>query len=66
LALNTNQSINENTMHKYLSYLGIKMKHLTNSLIAAFVATIVLSLLMIMKKIIAICKHSGPEIHFVI
>jgi hypothetical protein len=27
-------------MHKYLSYLGIKMKHLTNSLIAAFVATI--------------------------
>ena len=36
------------------------MKHFTNSLIAAFVATIVLSLLMIMKKIMGVVPEMNP------
>ena len=37
------------------------MKHITNSLVAAFVATVVLSLFMIMKKIMGVvlgCRKS--------
>jgi hypothetical protein len=36
------------------------MKHITKSLIAAFVATIVLSLLMIMKKIMGVVPEMNP------
>ncbi len=36
------------------------MKHTTNSLIAAFVATVVLSLFMIMKKIMGVVPEMNP------
>ena len=36
------------------------MKHITNSLVAAFVATVVLSLFMIMKKIMGVVPEMNP------